>query len=85
MATADGLLGSSPLKAPAIEIVELSSDDESRGEIATGQLVEDDDSEDGEDQWSMYEDALAEMDDEGPADEGMKTRVASVPEITATD
>lgn len=67
MATTDGILGSSPLKAPAVEIVDLLSDSESEKGPIANDLSDGEDN--GEDQWSMYEDALAEMVDDGLADD----------------
>ena len=62
MASADGMLGGSPLKAPAIEIVNLLSDaEDSANEPAppTEQPQEDASSDDfRHEEWSMYEDAL---------------------------
>ena len=66
MMTANGVLSSSPLKAPAVEIVDLLSDNGSLNELKPEDLVSDD--EIGDDQWSLYEDALAEMADDGPTD-----------------
>jgi len=67
MATANGVLGSSPLKAPAVEIVDLLSDSEAGNEPIPDDLLGDE--ENGEDQWSLYEDALAEMVDDGPVND----------------
>ena len=71
MASADDVLDGSPLKAPAIEIVDLLSDAESTPEgpsAAEDVGVEDDSSADArEEEWSMYEDALEGAVDEGPA------------------
>lgn len=83
MASAEGPLGSSPLKAPAVEIVDLLSDNESvDGIIPEGLIKEeneedDEDGEDGEDDWSLYEDALAEMGENGSVDHCMWTRLHS--------
>lgn len=67
MSTADGVLASSPLKAPVVEIVDLLSD----SDVGNGPIADDlsGGEEDGEDQWSLYEDALAEMVDDGSADD----------------
>ena len=73
MASADGVLGSSPLKAPAVEVVDLLSDDESVNELVPEELIGAEDDED--DQWSLYEDALAEMDDEDPGDNCMQEQL----------
>ena len=60
MASADGLLsGPSPLKAPAVEIVGLLSDVESSEEPQPEDLSHTEDN--GEDSWSLYEDALDSM------------------------
>ena len=69
MATADGPLnGSSPLKAPVVEIIDLlSSDIESSEELKPEELSSDED--DAEDQWSLYEDALEGMLDGDPPDD----------------
>ena len=69
MASAEGILSGSPLKAPAIEVVSIVSDTEdSANEPATlaAHSQEEDGSEvDKEDEWSMYEDALdGAVDDE---------------------
>lgn len=71
MATTEGVLNGSPLKAPAIEIVDLLSDAEDSAHepaVAAENLHEEDDSSvDGkDDEWSLYEDAL-----EGAADDGI--------------
>ena len=64
MATAEEVPSGSPLKVPAIEIVSLLSDAEDSAHepaVAAEDLREEDDSsvELNDDEWSMYEDALA--------------------------
>ena len=70
MASADDVLDGSPLKAPAIEIVDLLSDAGSAPEepIATEEVGEEDDSsaDARDEEWSMYEDALEGAVDDGP-------------------
>lgn len=62
-----------PPKAPAIEIIDLLSDDDEIGKaLKVSQIREDRDASDGSEsdndsQWSLYEDALQIEDDEGPA------------------
>lgn len=71
MASAEGLLGGpSPLKAPAIEVVDLSSETEATAEVKHDDNLEDQwtDEEDPEDQWSLYEDALQGMMDGDPSE-----------------
>lgn len=67
MSTANGVLASSPLKAPAVEIVDLLSDNE----VGSEPIPEDPlgGEQDDEDQWSLYEDALAEMVNDGSTDD----------------
>lgn len=76
-----GNLHESPLKAPAVEIIDLQSDIESEEDISpcgngcdgweTGEDSDDDDQD--EDGLSIYEDALNAMDDEELADGGKST------------
>ncbi|CAF9934336.1 MAG: NAD-dependent histone deacetylase sir2 [Heterodermia speciosa] len=77
MASADGMLGGSPLKAPAIEIVNLLSDaEDSANEPAppTEQPQEDASSDDfRHEEWSMYEDAL-----EGAVDDVSNDQILDV-------
>lgn len=61
-----------PLKTPAVEIIDLLSDDggELTKALEVRQTSEDRDASEGSDsdedsQWSLYEDALQEDDDEG--------------------
>lgn len=62
-----------PPKTPAIEIIDLLSDDDDIGKaLKVSQTREDRDASDGsgsddDSQWSLYEDALQMEDDEGPA------------------
>lgn len=67
MSTANGVLASSPLKAPAVEIVNLLSDSEIGNELIPDDLLGGE--QDDEDQWSLYEDALAEMVNDGSTDD----------------
>ena len=71
MASADDVPDGSPLKAPAIEIVDLLSDADStpEGPIAAEEVGEEDGSsaDAREEEWSMYEDALEGAVDDGPA------------------
>ena len=73
MASADGVLSGSPLKTPAIEIVNLSDVEESVNEpvLPPSEDPEEDDA--GTDdfrheEWSMYEDALEGAVDDDPTD-----------------
>lgn len=73
MANADGVFSGSPLKAPAIEIVNLLSDTEDSTDHPVGppeQSHEEDvgSIDTGNDEWSMYEDALAGALDHDTAD-----------------
>ena len=75
MSSADDILDGSPLKAPAIEIVDLLSDADSapEGPIAAEEVGEEDDSsaDARDEEWSMYEDALEGAVDEGPVKDSM--------------
>lgn len=73
MANADGVLSGSPLKVPAIEIVNLLSDaEDSTGyPVAPQEHTHEEDAgsiDTGNDQWSMYEDALQGALDHDTAD-----------------
>ena len=77
MASVNGVLSSSPLKAPAVEIVDLLSDDGSEDELVPQELVggEHEEEEEGDDdQWSLYEDALNEMGEDVSAEHGILPR-----------
>ena len=72
MASVNRVLSSSPLKAPAVEIVDLLSDDGSEDELVPQELVggEHEEEEGDDDQWSLYEDALNEMGEDALAEHG---------------
>lgn len=85
MACNNANLRESPLKAPAIEIVDLISDNGSSEETLahclehdtrSSRRVEEDESEDDDD-WSIYEDALDAMDDQDPSPGGIFIYVAT--------
>lgn len=70
MAEDDKVQWHPPLKAPAVEIIDLSSSDESLPKTLSAENTKDnrdalnDESEDDDDdQWSMYEEALDGLDD----------------------
>ena len=73
MASVNGVLSSSPFKAPAVEIVDLLSDDGLEDELVPQELVggEHEEGEGDDDEWSLYEDALNEMGEDASAEHGI--------------